>query len=214
MLTIYGRDYSSNVQLVMWAVGELGLAHERLDVGHKFGGTDTPEFRAMNPMRLVPVLKDGELVMFESARDPALSCGARYGEPAFWPADPAVRGPLDTWAEWGKNTFPPAANRVFITHVATPPSKRDAAQMPPRRSAAVIPLARILDARIGAGPWLAGDTFTFADLGVGHILYRYYTVDWARPETPALDAYWARLQQRPAYAAHAMKSFEPLRGQD
>jgi glutathione S-transferase len=212
MLTIYGRDYSSNVQLVMWAVGELGLSHERLDVGHRFGGTDTPEFRAMNPMRLVPVLRDGAVVMFESAAI-LRYLGTRYGDATFWPVDPEVRGPLDTWAEWGKHSFAPAANRVFFTHVATPPSKRTP-QVLAEAVAAVVPLAKILDARIGAGPWLAGEAFSFADIGPGHILHRYYTVDWARPETPALDAYWERLKARPAYAAHAMKSFEPLRGHD
>jgi glutathione S-transferase len=212
MLTIYGRDYSSNVQLVMWAVGELGLGHERLDYGHKFGGTGTDEFRAMNPNGLVPVMRDGEVVMFESAAI-LRYLAARYGDAVFWPADPAVRGPLDTWAEWGKTSFAPAANRVFGTHVVTPPSKRSPATMA-EAVAAVVPLAKILDARIGAGPWLAGAGFSFADLGVGHILHRYYTVDWDRPATPALDAYWERLKDRPAYAAHAMVSFEPLRGHD
>ena len=43
MLTIWGRADSSNVQAVMWAVAELGLPYERHDVGHRFGGTDTPE---------------------------------------------------------------------------------------------------------------------------------------------------------------------------
>lgn len=212
MLTIYGRDYSSNVQMVMWAVGELGLAHERLDYGHVFGGTDTPEFREMNPNGLVPVLKDGGLVMFESAAI-VRYLAARYGDRRFWPADAMIRGPLDTWAEWGKNTFAPAVNRVFITSVATPPSKQD-----PQVIAAAIKaasaLAVMLDERLGEGPWLADHTFTFADLSPGHILYRYYNVPFERPETPNLDAYWARLQERPAFAKHAMKSFEPLRGRD
>ena len=48
MLTIYGRATSVNVQVVMWAVGELGLAHERLDVGGAYGGTDTADYGAMN----------------------------------------------------------------------------------------------------------------------------------------------------------------------
>ena len=38
MLKILGRNTSSNVQKVMWAVGELGLAHERSDIGGAFGG--------------------------------------------------------------------------------------------------------------------------------------------------------------------------------
>ena len=37
MLTVYGRATSSNTQLVVWALGELGLAYERLDYGGVFG---------------------------------------------------------------------------------------------------------------------------------------------------------------------------------
>jgi glutathione S-transferase len=49
MLTIWGRRTSSNVQALMWGIGELGLPYERHDAGHRYGGLDTPEFRAMNP---------------------------------------------------------------------------------------------------------------------------------------------------------------------
>src|SRR5690554_2426810 len=65
MLTIYGRATSSNTQLVMWAIGELGLEHRRLDYGGVFGKTDTPQYLAMNPMGYVPVLQDGSLTLFE-----------------------------------------------------------------------------------------------------------------------------------------------------
>ena len=60
MLTIWGRKTSSNVQALMWCVGELGLAYERHDVGHKYGGNDTGAFLQMNPNGTVPVLRDGE----------------------------------------------------------------------------------------------------------------------------------------------------------
>ena len=36
-MKIWGRTTSSNVQKVMWAIGEMGLAHERIDIGGPFG---------------------------------------------------------------------------------------------------------------------------------------------------------------------------------
>jgi len=66
MLRIHGRANSSNSQMVMWCVGELGLAHERLDVGGSFGGTDTPDYRAMNRMGLIPTMDDAGFVLWES----------------------------------------------------------------------------------------------------------------------------------------------------
>ena len=46
MLTVWGRKTSSNVQALMWCVGELGLSYERHDIGDKYGGNDTPSFLA------------------------------------------------------------------------------------------------------------------------------------------------------------------------
>lgn len=212
MITIYGRATSVNVQLVMWAVAELGLVHERLDVGGAFGGTGTAEYGAMNPMRLVPVLKDGDLTVFESAAI-LRYLGAAYGSEVFWPRDAKARARLDQWAEWGKGTFAAAMSPLFMGLVRTPPSKQNPAALAPA-GVEVGRLARMLDARIGAGPWIGGEGFSFADIAAGHYLYRYYTLPFERAATPALDAYYARLQERPAYRAHAMVSYDSLRAKD
>ena len=210
MITVYGRANSSNVQIVMWTIGELGLAHERFDIGHVHGGTDTPEYRALNPNGLVPTIRDGDVVMWESSAI-LRYLAAKYGDETFWPADPAVRGPLDMWAEWMKSSFVPAFNLgVFWPLVRTPKADRDEAPI----SAAVDrvkPLARMLDQRIGDGPWLAGRDFTFADILTGHSLYRYFTMELDRAETPNLDAYYTRLQGRPAFVKHSMVSYDALR---
>ena len=66
MLKIIGRRTSGNVMKPLWAADELGLEYEQVDVGGKFGGNDTPEYLAMNPMGLVPTLVDGDFTMFES----------------------------------------------------------------------------------------------------------------------------------------------------
>jgi glutathione S-transferase len=209
MITIHGRATSSNVQFVMWTVAELGLEHRRLDVGGHFGGTDTPEYRAMNPNGLVPVLQDGELALFESAAIMRY-LAARYGKEDFWPKDPARRASLDQWAEWGKVTFAPAVLAIFIQLVRT----READRKPAAIATAakdIGRLATILDERLGDGPYLNGAAFTFADIPAGSLLYRYMTLPFEKAETPNLDAYYKRLTERPAFAEHVMVSYESLR---
>jgi glutathione S-transferase len=208
MLTIHGRATSSNVQLVMWAVAELGLPHQRLDVGGAFGQTDTAEFGRMNPNRLVPVLQDGDLTMFESGAI-LRYLGSVYGPESFWPRDPKVRAPLDQWAEWGKITFAIAMGPLFMGLVRTPPSKRNPEAILSAEVGAA-KVARIFDARIGKGPWLTGEALTFADIAMGFYLYRYYTMPFKRSETPNLDAHYARLSARPAFREHVMVSYESL----
>ncbi|MDI3338894.1 glutathione S-transferase family protein [Defluviimonas aestuarii] len=210
MIKVYGRRNSSSVQLVMWAINELGLDHERLDFGHGHASTRTDEYLKMNPMGRVPVIQDGDVCMFESAAI-LRYLAATYGTDDFWPSDPARRGPLDTWAEWGKGTFTEAVLEVFVYGVRLPPSTRDPAILR-NATARLIPLAEMLDARIAEGPWLDGDRFSFADIACGHILYRYFSLDWPRPELAHLGRYYERLKERPAYRDHAMVSYEALRG--
>ena len=68
-----------------------------------------------------------------------------------------------------------------------------------------------LDARLAQGAYLGGDDICFADILAGHVLFRYDTVDFPKAETPNLDAYYARLTERPAYREHVMVSYESLR---
>ncbi len=49
MIKIWGRNTSANVQKVMWAVGEIGLPHQRIDIGGPFGKNREPAYLAMNP---------------------------------------------------------------------------------------------------------------------------------------------------------------------
>lgn len=209
-LVLLGRANSLNVQYVTWCAAELGLAVDRRDYGHVHGGLDTPDFAAMNPNRLVPVLRDNAGDIWESAAI-VRYLAARYGDDDFWPRDPAMRAPLDMWAEWIKTTFAPAfVGSVFFPLVRTSVADRapDAAA---KGAAKMAPLARMLDARLAEGPWLGGHRFTWADVLVGTPLFRYYDVPFERAPTPALDAYYARLTERPAYAAHVMVSYDALR---
>jgi glutathione S-transferase len=210
MITVYGRNTSVNVQAVMWCIAELGLDHERLDFGGAFGKTDTPDYRSMNPHGLVPTIKDGETVVWESAAIIRyLAC--KYGDDAFWPREPGKRAGLDMWAEWARSTiYPDFISTVFIQSVRTAKSSRNFAAV----AAAEARLGKsvpLLDARMGEGPWLGGEAFTFADIACGVLMHRYFTLEHDRADVPNLKTYYERLLARPAYAAHVAVSFESLR---
>lgn len=210
MITIYGRTNSSNVQLVMWAIHELGVPHERLDYGHGHASAQSDAFRKMNPMGLVPVLEENGVTIFESAAI-LRYLGARHGDETFWPTDPLQRAVLDQWAEWGKNTFAPAVLKIFVHEVRTLPEDRDPAVFD-AACRAVTGLATMFDSRLEGRDFIGGDALTFADIACGHILHRYFTLDWKRPDLSNLAAYYERLQSRTAYRDHAMVSYDSLRG--
>lgn len=212
MLTIWGRRDSSNVQAVMWAVGELGLPHERRDVGHRFGGTDSPEFVAMNPNRLVPVLKDGDSIPLWESAAILRYLANRYAPESFRPADPLARADVDRWAEWAKvNVTLGFSGPGFVPMIVQPPATRNMAAVEAAMTALTAKL-RIAEDRLARHDFLVGDTLTLADTHMGNILYRYYTLDGIpRAELPALRAYYDRLCTRPAYAEHVMVPYDALR---
>lgn len=211
MLTIWGRKTSSNVQALMWCVGELGLDHIRHDAGHRHGGTDTPAFLAMNPNGTVPVLRDGDGPPLWETGAILRYLAARHGSGAFWPADPVARADVDRWAEWAKINIAMAFTQpVFWRVVRTPAGARDPAAIRDALDAFETTL-RIAEARLSALPFLAGEAFTLADIQFGHVLYRYFDIDIARRPCPAVRAYYRRLAQRPAFREHVMVSYEELR---
>jgi glutathione S-transferase len=209
-LTIWGRVTSSNVQVVMWTIAELGLDHQRIDAGGSFGGTATPEYRAMNPNGLVPVMRDDDLVMFESNAITRY-LAARYGNGKLLSNDPQTRARQDMWMEWAKTTlYPRVIGGIFWTLVRTPKADRDAKALANHVAAAAAAMG-IVEAELAKHDWLSGDDFSLADIGLGSLLYRYFTLEFDRPELPHLQAYYDRLCQREAFRTHAMVSYEDLR---
>lgn len=211
MLTIWGRKTSSNVQAVMWCVAELGLPFTRHDVGHKYGGNDTPEFLAMNPNGTVPVLQDGD-------GEPIWETGAilrylanRYATPPFWPAELEARTQIDKWTEWAKiNIAAGFTVPIFWQVVRTAAKNRDETAIK-RNLNALAKKLDIAEARLASHAFLAGDDFTLADIQFAHVLFRYFDIEIDRPEHPALRRYYERMTKRPAFREHVMVSYEDLR---
>jgi glutathione S-transferase len=211
MIKVWGRKTSSNVQALMWCIGELGLNYQRVDVGHHFGGTDTDEFFKLNPNRTIPVLKDGEGEPIWETGCILRYLASRYGSDPFWPEDLLARTGVDQWAEWSKlNITLGFTVPVFWRVVRTAEADRDpqAIRLAVRRLEEKL---RVAEARLSQHAFLARDDFTLADIQFGHCLFRYFDIDVERTEMPALAAYYDRLTKRPAFAEHVMVSYEDLR---
>ncbi|MBT3170467.1 MAG: glutathione S-transferase family protein [Rhodospirillaceae bacterium] len=202
MLTVWGRNNSINVQKVMWTVAELGLEHQRHDVGRQFGGLDTVEFRAMNPNGLIPTIDDDGTIVWES-NAVVRYLAAKYGAGSLWPEDVAARAAADRWMDWMLGAIIPPMAPVFVGLIRTPPEDRDGAAI-----AAGAELMtgnwRILDEHLAATPYVAGADLTMADIPLGCACYRYYALDIPHPDMPHLMAWYERLQAREAYREHVM----------
>ncbi|MEM8838135.1 MAG: glutathione S-transferase family protein [Pseudomonadota bacterium] len=214
MITVWGRKTSSNVQAVLWCLDELGLAFERIDAGHTYGGLDTPAYLEMNPHGRIPTLIDGDNPPLWESGAIIRYLASRYGGEGFWPSDAVARAEIDKWAEWAKLNFAGTFTvNVFWKVVRTAPSKRNWEEIRAAISRVEDELA-IADAKLANSEFLAGADLSVADIQFGHSLYRYYDISIERRPLANLERYYQTLTSRPAYASRVMVSYEALRVDD
>ncbi len=199
MLKVLGRRTSNNVQKVLWLLEEAGLPFQQEDYGGPYGKTKTPEYLCLNPNGTVPTLIDGEIVVWESntilrylANRPAAG--------ALYPPDAAARSQVERWMDWQIGSLSPAFRPLFVGLV------RDG--LPLAELAGVhrenMRLFQLLDTVLGQRQFLAGEALTLADIAIGPMVYRWYTLKLAQADTPYLRAWFDRLCTRPAFRKHVM----------
>lgn len=210
MLKIWGRANSLNVQKTMWTVGELGIAHERLDAGGRFGGLDRPAYLGMNPNAKIPTIDDDGVIVWESNAI-VRYLAARYGEDVLWERDPAARAGADQWMDWMQTTLAPDFYELFWLSVRTPADR----QNPQAIADAALRLRAhyaVVERQLADKPYLLGERLSMADIVIGATLYRYYEIPIEHPGLAGVRAWYQRLVARQAYRTHVMVSFEELRG--
>lgn len=210
MLKVWGRRNSLNVQKVLWLVGELGLEHEHVPAGGEHGCMDEADFRRMNPHGLVPVLQDEGVSVWES-HSILRYLAEKYGGTAFWP-DLAQRARIEPWLDWAQTSFQPSFSAgLFWGYFRTPEDRRDWPAIRRNMETCARELRRV-DELLEKREFLAGETFTLADIPLGTCLFRYFGMGLERPALSNLERWYGRLCARPAYAEHVMLPFEDLRG--
>jgi glutathione S-transferase len=202
MLKIWGRKNSINVQKVLWACGELALPVERIDAGMAFGVNNTPEYKAMNPNGLVPLMSDDGFLLWESHAI-VRYLARRYGLGSLCPANAQTAADADRWMEWFSTTLWLNLKPVFWNLVRVPPEQRD---MPLVASSLQLLTAnfQLVDAWLAQRDYVAGAAFSMGDIPMGVSAFRWYNMPIERPALKNLDAWYARLCERPAFQQHAM----------
>jgi len=211
MLTIWGRRTSYNVQKVLWLADELGLDYRHRPAGGDAGGLDDEAFLAMNPNGRIPVIRDGETVVWETHAI-LRYLAAEHGGSDFQRTTPAAQSAVDRWLDWSLSELEPAFfTGVFWGFYRTPAAQRDAKAIE-RALTKCDRLYRILDRQLATRPFLSGEALGLADIPAGTTLYRYFELEIPRPRLPNVEAWYRRLQERPAYRSHVMRPFAELYG--
>ncbi len=205
MLKLLGKPISINVRKVLWLCAELQLAIEHEAWGAGFKPTQTPEFLALNPNGLVPVLLDGTLVLWESNTICRYLAG-RQQRADLLPTAPAARARVEQWMDWQATELNTAWRYAFLSLVRKSPGHADKhtdAQALATSVAAWNRLMQMLDHQLDStGAYAAGTDFTLADVVLGLAAVRWLMTPMQRPALPAVEAWLARLRQRPGFVLH------------
>ena len=202
MLKVYGRRNSINVQKVMWTVAELGLPHQRIDAGMKFGVVGEPWYSTLNPNRLVPTIDDDGVVIWES-NVIVRYLAAKHAAGSLMPADIAGRAQAEMWMDWQQNTLMQGLSPVFVGLVRTPPEQRDLGAIR-QGEEMILKALEVIDSHLAGQVYMLGDNFTVADIPIGAAAHRWYALPIEHRELPGLRAWYERLTQRPAFKEHVM----------
>ena len=199
-LKIWGRANSVNVQKVLWCLGELDLAYERIDAGMAFSRNREPDYLAMNPNARVPTLVDGDFVLWESNSIMRyLVLAYAQGSPIY-PDAPKRRAGVDRWLDWTLSTLQPVDRPVFWALVRTPPEQRDMVAIQ-RDADAEAEQWRIVDAQLSTRRFIEGDDFTIADIALGAYARRWFGVEGiVKPTLAHLERWFAQFADRAGFA--------------
>jgi glutathione S-transferase len=192
-LRVLGRTASINVRKVLWTCAELDLAFERIE--------SDPHLLARNPNAMVPVIQDGDFVLWESNAICRYLAG-RDARSTLLPKEPKPRALVEQWMDWQTSELNPAWRYAFVGLVR----KNSAFQDPDQIAASVSNWNRhmkLLDDHFASGgQFVTGEFFTLADVVIGLATHRWLLSPIDRPHLDAVHGYYQRLSVRPAFRAH------------
>ncbi|MGQ0531586.1 MAG: glutathione S-transferase family protein [Caulobacteraceae bacterium] len=199
MLKIYHSQGARSLRVV-WLCEEMGVPYETAEASF-FKPSD--EFKAINPLRTVPAMQDGDVRMIESVAM-MIYIMAKYG-----PTDLEVKPNESGYADYlqfllfGEAGVAAYGNPLVATRFLAPDDQKQNWTAGYLKSA-IIKRLEFVGERLSGKPYVAADRFTAGDISVAYIVTgaKFAGIEADIPQT--VRAYVDNLWQRPAYQRAAM----------
>jgi glutathione S-transferase len=166
VIQLYGSPHNRAFR-TYWMLEELGLAYEGIPKDTQGGETRTPEFLAINPNGHVPTLVDGDLVVWESMAI-NLYLVEKYGGPLA-PTSIEAKAAALQWSFWAMTEVEGHLLTYGMNTSFLPEDERDA-QAAEQAHEKLTAALRVLDGVLAKTPYLAGKSFSVADLNAASVL--------------------------------------------
>lgn len=195
MIKLYFAPRTRSLR-ILWLLEELGLPYEleRVD----FVPPAKNFFVQRTPLGKLPAIEDGDVVMCESGAIVEYIL-ERYGDGRLAPAvGSPERAAFLQWVHFAESTaFPPLGIVVWLTLYRDDAEQHGSIVQDARARAAMG--LEFLQRELGQRTYLLGEEFSAADIMVGFTLVAARLLGVLDERYPALHAYVARLEARPAF---------------
>ena len=194
-MKLYYFPPSPNARKILAVIAHLGINDIELHLVNLAKGEQRgAEFLRVNPMGKIPVLVDGDLVLWESNAIAQYLC-ERHGPSGFYPDDPRIRADIARWMFWEAGSFSKACD-VFTNENVRKPMLGIGTPDPAKLAEGeekFHPLARVLDAALARQEYLAGGEPTLADFVVAAMLTYLERGKFPVADYPRLLGWWRRM---------------------
>jgi glutathione S-transferase len=206
MITVFGTPPTRAMRII-WMLEEMGLPYDLRPVAFEKRLSD-PEFIAASPTGAFPAVRDGDVRLMESCAILEY-LGAKYGPTPLTPSPGDASYPAYiVYLHFGEASLSAPLNVTIGTRFFAPDNEKEnwgsrfAIDNFVRKSSALL-------APLSQSPYLAGDTFTAADISCGYALGLAKFLGVEDRLDPKLREYAALLGERPAFQ-RAMSKQQPL----
>lgn len=202
LLSSVGSQHARRVRVLIHEL-DLDIDTEEVMFGPEgFGGDERQGFLKLNPNGKVPVLRHGDVVLWESNTIMGYLADL-HGETALWPRNPLARAQVSMWQVWQAAHLTPAADGLFYENRVKPmfmQQEPDAAEVG-RLELAFRRWMGVLESRLASSDTLALNRFTCADISVASALMHAESSRMPLAEHPIVEAWLKRVHSRPSWLA-------------
>ncbi len=188
-LILYTNPMSRG-RIARWMLEEVGQPY-KTEVLDYASTLKAPAYLAINPMGKVPALRHGDAVVTETAAICAYLADAFPQSGLAPPPGHRLRAPYYRWLFFTAGPFEAAVSNKALGFVVPPERERMIGY------GNIGQVLKTIEDAVSRDPYLAGDSFTAADLYVGSQIgfgLMFGTIE----KRPAFEQYWQRLSSRPA----------------
>ena len=195
MLTVYGRKSSANVQKVRWICSEGNLEFKTEIVGGKYGGLTSPEFIRLNPNSTIPVLKDGDFILYES------NSIIKYISDKFdiLRSDAQEKIALNNqWIDWSSSVFGLNCSHYTLHNILLPIDQRNTT-LAIEAKKKIYSCFELLNKQLEKTNYLLDNELSLADIPVGCWIHRCVVLGLEITEFKSLEKLYVNLKERSAF---------------